>query len=70
MARGHLSVDQQRMQFVVCAQRREKSMRALCAEIEVSRPTGYPWLQRYCRSLLRELDRVSQRPTTVDDWLS
>jgi transposase-like protein len=42
-------VDEQRVRFVVSASRREKTVRALCAEFEISRPTGYEWLRRYRR---------------------
>ena len=42
-----MDVREQRVQFVVAASRREKSLSALCEEFNVSRPTGRLWLQRY-----------------------
>jgi transposase InsO family protein len=42
-----MDVREQRVQFVVAAWRREKSFSALCAEFNISRPTGQLWLQRY-----------------------
>jgi transposase InsO family protein len=62
MAWGSVNVDQQRMQFVVCAQRREKTMSALCAEFEISRPTGYAWLQRYQGGGIAAVVEQSRRP--------
>ena len=47
MAWGTVNVDEQRVRFVVSASRREKSMRQLCEEFQISRPTGYEWLRRY-----------------------
>jgi transposase InsO family protein len=37
----------QRVEFVLRAQKAEETMAALCREYEISRPTGYLWLQRY-----------------------
>ncbi len=42
-----VDVQEQRVRFVVAASRQEKTFRDLCQEFEVSRPTGYLWLQRY-----------------------
>jgi putative transposase len=47
MAWGTVKVDDQRVRFVVSANGREKTMRELCEEFEISRPTGYEWLRRY-----------------------
>ena len=47
MAWGTVNVDEQRVRFVVSAKRGEKTMRALCEEFAISRPTGYEWLRRY-----------------------
>lgn len=41
------SVMDQRVEFVLRARRGEETMAALCREYDISRPTGYLWLQRY-----------------------
>ncbi len=41
------SVMDQRVEFVLRARRGEETLAALCREYEISRPTGYLWLQRY-----------------------
>jgi transposase InsO family protein len=48
------SVMDQRVEFVIRAQRGEESIAQLCREFGVSRPTGYLWLNRY-----REVGRIS-----------
>ena len=55
-------VDEQRMRFVVAASRREKSMTELCAEFEISRPTGYGWLKRYQAGGMAGMQETSRRP--------
>ena len=62
MAWGMVDVEEQRMRFVVRASRREKSMRELCAESEISRPTGYTWLRRYEAGGLAGVVQQSRRP--------
>ena len=62
MAWGMVDVGEQRMRFVVRASRREKSMRELCAESEISRPTGYTWLRRYEAGGLAGVVQQSRRP--------
>ncbi len=62
MAWGTVDVDEQRMRFVVCASRREKTMQALCREFEISRPTGYVWLRRYQEGGLVAMAERSRRP--------
>jgi transposase InsO family protein len=47
MAWGMVDIAEQRVHFVVAASRREKSMRELCKETKISRPTGYSWLRRF-----------------------
>jgi transposase len=42
-----MDVQEQRVKFVVAASRREKPLRALCAEFGISRPTGSLWVSRY-----------------------
>jgi len=41
------SVMDQRVEFVLRAKEAEESLAGLCREYEISRPTGYLWLQRY-----------------------
>ncbi len=66
-----MDVQEQRVQFVVAAKRREKSFTALCKEFGVSRPTGGLWvLVYYCRTLIRELDLAIQRSTAVERWIA
>jgi transposase InsO family protein len=48
------SVMDQRVEFVIRAQRGEESISQLCRDYGVSRPTGYLWLKRY-----REVGRIS-----------
>ncbi len=62
MAWGTVDVDEQRMKFVVRADRREKTMRALCAEFEISRPTGYEWLRRFKAGGIKGVVEKSRRP--------
>jgi len=62
MAWGTVNVDEQRMKFVVSAQRREKTMRELCAEFEISRPTGYEWLRRFKAGGIKGVVEKSRRP--------
>jgi transposase len=62
MAWGTVNVDEQRMRFVVSASRGEKSMRELCEEFEISRPTGYEWLRRYKADGIAGVVERSRRP--------
>jgi transposase InsO family protein len=62
MAWGTVNVDEQRMKFVVSADRREKTMRELCAEFEISRPTGYEWLRRFKAGGIKGVAEKSRRP--------
>lgn len=48
------SVMDQRVDFVLRARKREETISALCREYDISRPTGYLWLNRY-----REVASVS-----------
>jgi transposase InsO family protein len=63
MAWGGVEVSERRLQFVVRASSGREEMKALCGEFEISRPTGYAWLQRYqsCKQL-QELGELSRRP--------
>ena len=62
MAWGKVDVDEQRMRFVVRAKRGEQSMRALCEEFAISRPTGYEWLRRYTAAGIAGVVERSRRP--------
>src|SRR6202049_5343624 len=55
-------VEEQRMRFVVAASRREKSLTELCAEFEISRPTGYGWVKRYQARGIAGMQEESRRP--------
>ncbi len=55
-------VEEQRMEFVVAASRRERSLSELCAEFQISRPTGYHWLRRYQADGIRGMEERSRRP--------
>jgi transposase len=37
----------QRLQFLSSYQKEEMSVADLCREYGISRPTGYPWINRY-----------------------
>lgn len=53
----------QRVEFVLRAQKREATISQLCREYGVSRPTGYLWLGRYKEAgSLRALSEHSRRP--------
>ncbi len=62
MAWGMVDIAEQRMRFVVAASRREKSMRELCAESGISRPTGYTWWRRYEAGGIAGVVEKSRRP--------
>lgn len=57
------SVMDQRIEFVLRAQRREATISQLCREYRVSRPTAYRWLHRYREAgSLTALSEHSRRP--------
>ena len=56
------NVEEQRMEFVVAAMRKERSLSELCAEFQISRPTGYHWLRRYQAEGVRGMEEGSRRP--------
>ena len=62
MAWGTVQVAEQRMRFVVCASRREKTLQQLCEEFQISRPTGYEWLWRYQTGGIAAVVEKSRRP--------
>jgi transposase InsO family protein len=70
MAWGTVNVDEQRMKFVVSAERREKPMRELCAEFEISRPTGYEWLRRFKADGIKGVVEKSRRPVNSPEKTS
>jgi transposase InsO family protein len=55
-------VTEQRLRFVVLANRQELTMTELCREFGVSRTTGYIWLQRYRASGAAGVVEKSRRP--------
>lgn len=57
-----MDVREQKVQFVVAAMRREKTLTALCEEFGVSRPTGRLWLERYREHGIAGLAERSRRP--------
>jgi transposase InsO family protein len=57
-----MDVREQRVQFVVAALRREKSLTALCVEFGISRPTGRLWLERYRDQGVVGIAERSRRP--------
>jgi len=63
VAWGQKGVGEQRLAFVVRAKSGAESMKALCQEFQISRPTGYTWLKR-CQECehLTELGEKSRRP--------
>jgi transposase InsO family protein len=62
MAWRTTNMQEQRMEFVVAANRKQNSMSQLCAEFGISRPTGYHWLQRYRTSGIGGVQEESRRP--------
>jgi len=59
-----MDVQEQRVRFVVLAERREKSLTVLCREFGISRPTGYLWLLRYRQAGLAGIAERSRRPAS------
>ena len=57
-----MDVREQRVQFVVAAERKEKPFRALCQEFGISRPTGRLWLKRYREQGIEGIAERSRRP--------
>jgi transposase InsO family protein len=62
MAWRSVEVEEQRIRFVVSASRSELSLTELCAEFEISRPTGYLWLERYRAGGVAGIRERSRRP--------
>jgi transposase InsO family protein len=58
-----MDVSERRMQFVVRASSGKEELKALCREFQISRPTGYSWLERYrSAERLQDLAEHSRRP--------
>jgi transposase InsO family protein len=58
-------VRNQRIHFVVRALQGADPLAALCREFDISRTTGYKWINRYRRvGSVTELDEISRRPHT------
>lgn len=57
-----MDVREQRVKFVVAAERREQRLVALCQEFGISRPVGYEWLKRYREAGVAGIAERSRRP--------
>jgi len=55
-------VSEERAQFVLTAKSESESFVSVCGRFGISRKTGYKWLQRYRRGVLKALADVSRRP--------
>jgi transposase len=62
MAWKTMDVHEQRVRFVVEATQRLKPFSALCAEYDISRPTGYLWLRRYRDLGVQGIAEQSRKP--------
>jgi transposase InsO family protein len=62
MAWKTMDVHEQRVRFVVEAAQRTRSFKALCAAYEISRPTGYLWLERYREQGVAGIAEQSRKP--------
>ena len=62
MAWKTVDLHEQRVRFVVEATQGARSFTALCAAYEISRPTGYLWLQRYRESGVAGIAEQSRKP--------
>jgi transposase InsO family protein len=62
MAWKTMDVQEQRVRFVIAATQRAQPFRALCAAYEISRPTGYLWLQRYQELGIQGIAEQSRKP--------
>ena len=57
-----MDIHEQRVRFVVAATQKARPFSALCAEFEISRPTGYVWLKRYRELGVRGIAEQSRKP--------
>jgi transposase InsO family protein len=62
MAWKTMEVHEQRVRFVVAATQKAQPFSALCAEYEISRPTGYLWLERYRELGVHGVAEHSRKP--------
>lgn len=62
MAWKTMEVHEQRVRFVVAATQKAQPFSALCAEYEISRPTGYLWLERYRELGVHGVAERSRKP--------
>jgi transposase len=62
MAWKTMDVHEQRVRFVVAATQKLRSFSALCAEFDISRPTGYLWLERYRKLGVGGITEQSRKP--------
>jgi hypothetical protein len=57
-----MDVQEQRVRFVIEATQGVRTFGGLCAAYEISRPTGYPWLQHYRESGVAGIAERSRKP--------
>jgi transposase InsO family protein len=57
-----MDLQEQRVRFVIEATQKRSSFAALCAAYEISRPTGYLWLQRYRQQGVDGIAERSRKP--------
>ncbi|HST09967.1 MAG TPA: helix-turn-helix domain-containing protein [Terriglobales bacterium] len=62
MAWKTMDVQEQRVRFVIEASQRVRPFGELCAAYEISRPTGYLWLQRYRERAVAGIVEQSRKP--------
>ena len=62
MAWKTMDAQEQRVRFVVAATQKLRSFSALCAEFDISRPTGYLWLKRYRNFGVQGITEQSRKP--------
>ncbi len=62
MAWKTMDIHEQRVRFVVAATQKARPFSALCAEFEISRPTGYVWLKRYRELGVRGIAEKISKP--------
>src|SRR5579864_5784070 len=62
MAWKTMDLQEQRVRFVIEATQKRRSLAALCAAYEISRPTGYLWLQRYREQGVAGIAEQSRKP--------
>jgi transposase InsO family protein len=59
---NEVSIVEQREEFVMLSQREDSNVRLLCRRYQISRTTGYKWLERYRRRGREGLEDLSRRP--------